>query len=185
MSDLDQHPADWPSWATEPITVVAYDPAWLQWGTHERDHLRQLLAPWLTPTTSNMSARPPSPASPQEVDTRKFWLMITGPNFQWAVKVEPMMSTFARDFAAKVTGPETPPSLPAPAATCPRAAARRAERHGRAAEAGRAASRGDRDTAGVRGDEGAAALAPLRRLAGRHGPASEAHPLPILEGRAP
>ncbi len=94
--------------------------------------------------------------------------MITGPNFPWAVKVEPMMSTFARDLAAKVTGPETPPSLPAPAATCPRAAARRAERHGRAAEAGRAASRGDRDTAGVRGDEGAAALAALRRLAGRH-----------------
>jgi hypothetical protein len=29
--------------------------------------------------------------------------MITGPNFPWAVKVEPMMSTFARDFAAKVT----------------------------------------------------------------------------------
>jgi hypothetical protein len=34
----------------------------------------------------------------------------------------------------------------------------------------------------LRGDEGAAALAPLRRLAGRHGPASEAHP-PTDPGR--
>jgi GrpB-like predicted nucleotidyltransferase (UPF0157 family) len=48
MSDLNQHSADWPSWATEPVTVVDYDPAWLQRGTHERDHLRQLLVPWLT-----------------------------------------------------------------------------------------------------------------------------------------
>jgi hypothetical protein len=119
------------------------------------------------------------------VDTRKFWLMITGPNFQWAVKVEPMMSTFARDVAAKVTGPETPPSLPALAATCPRAAARRAERHGRAAEAGRAASRGDRDTAGVRGDEPAAGWRRYAAWPVDTGPASEAHPLPILEGRAP
>jgi hypothetical protein len=105
----------WPS--PTGVGPVTRDPLGNWCHSHERPDPPevQLLAPWLTPTTSNMSARPPSPASPQEVDTHEYWLMITGPNFQWAVKVEPMMSTFARDFAAKVTGPETPPPLPAPA----------------------------------------------------------------------
>lgn len=40
----------------------------------------------------------------KKVDARESFLIITGPSFQWAVKVEPALSTFARDFAAKVTG---------------------------------------------------------------------------------
>jgi hypothetical protein len=40
----------------------------------------------------------------KKVDTRESWLMITGPSFQWAVKVEPMLSKAARQFAAQVTG---------------------------------------------------------------------------------
>lgn len=48
MSEPEQHPANWPAWATEPITVVNHDPAWLQQGAYERDQLQQLLAPWLT-----------------------------------------------------------------------------------------------------------------------------------------
>ncbi|MHA6630469.1 GrpB family protein [Pseudonocardia sichuanensis] len=48
MSEPDQHPANWPSWATEPISVVEYDPAWHHQGARERDQLQQLLAPWRT-----------------------------------------------------------------------------------------------------------------------------------------
>jgi hypothetical protein len=40
----------------------------------------------------------------KKVDTRESWLMISGPTFQWAMKVEPNMSAIARQFAAKVTG---------------------------------------------------------------------------------
>jgi hypothetical protein len=67
----------------------------------------------------------------KKIDTRETWLMITGPNFQWAVKVEPMLSQAARQFAAKVTGagnagaarvaPSPQPVVPAPRPTAPSA----------------------------------------------------------------
>lgn len=43
-----QEARDWPVWATEPVDVVEYDPAWAEAGTAERQRLQQLLAPWLT-----------------------------------------------------------------------------------------------------------------------------------------
>lgn len=42
-----QSEQDWPAWATEPIDVVKYDPAWDQAGPAEGQRLQQLLAPWL------------------------------------------------------------------------------------------------------------------------------------------
>jgi hypothetical protein len=63
----------------------------------------------------------------KKVDTRESWLMITGPDFQWAVKVEPMMSKFAREFAAQVTGAgnaaarTTQPAVPAQRPAAPSA----------------------------------------------------------------
>ncbi len=40
----------------------------------------------------------------KKVDDREWWLTITGAEFQWVLKVEPMLKTLARQFAAKVTG---------------------------------------------------------------------------------
>lgn len=49
------------------------------------------------------AAAEPAHGGQKKIDTRETWLMIEGPSFQWAVKVEPAMSAFARDFAAKMT----------------------------------------------------------------------------------
>ncbi|SIJ33231.1 Uncharacterised protein family (UPF0157) [Mycobacteroides abscessus subsp. bolletii] len=38
----------WPSWATESVEVVDYDPRWAVRGVQERDLLQSLLAPWRT-----------------------------------------------------------------------------------------------------------------------------------------
>ncbi len=110
--------------------------------------------------------------------------MITGPNFQWAVKVEPMMSTFARDLAAKVTGPGS--------RRCPR---RRppvpAQRPAAPSAMDELRKLAELRDAGIvtpqefEGDEGAAAWRRYAAWPVVTGPASEAHPLPVLEGRAP
>lgn len=42
-----EHERDWPAWATEPVEVVTYDPAWDEAGPAEGQRLQQLLAPWL------------------------------------------------------------------------------------------------------------------------------------------
>ena len=47
MPELEHDQTTWPSWATEPITVVGYNPEWPERAHNERDHLRQLLAPCL------------------------------------------------------------------------------------------------------------------------------------------
>jgi len=47
MRELEQDQTTWPSWATEPITVVDYNPEWPQRAQNEREHLLQLLTPFL------------------------------------------------------------------------------------------------------------------------------------------
>jgi GrpB-like predicted nucleotidyltransferase (UPF0157 family) len=37
----------WPTWATERVEVVGYDPSWATRGAQERQFLQELLAPWL------------------------------------------------------------------------------------------------------------------------------------------
>lgn len=45
---------------------------------------------------------PGGPGRPRTVDARESWLVISGPRFQWAVKVEPAMVASAHWFAARV-----------------------------------------------------------------------------------
>ena len=43
-----EHPSSWPDWATGPVVLVDYDPAWAGRGLHERALLQPLLRRWLT-----------------------------------------------------------------------------------------------------------------------------------------
>ncbi len=45
---LEPESEHWPSWATEPVSLVDPDPDWARRGEQERDHLEGLLASWLT-----------------------------------------------------------------------------------------------------------------------------------------
>jgi GrpB-like predicted nucleotidyltransferase (UPF0157 family) len=42
-----QNGRTWPTWATERVEVVDYDPSWAARGAQERQFLQELLTPWL------------------------------------------------------------------------------------------------------------------------------------------
>ena len=43
-----QQPERWPIWATEPVAISQYDPAWSDAGDQQCRELQHLLAPWAT-----------------------------------------------------------------------------------------------------------------------------------------
>ena len=49
-------PPSWPRWATEAVSLVGYDPKWAQRGQREREHLHELLKPWLAGRIEHVSS---------------------------------------------------------------------------------------------------------------------------------